>query len=101
MSPARRELDRGRPRQPVELALARADRLGRKAAGAHCVAITAPGSGLADAAAQFPFRHRFLGDPTSGGRYSAPSLFGLVPGALTIHVTGDPTQALGNLAGGS
>ena len=58
------------------------DELGRAAAGAHFVAITDPGSGLADTAAQYAFRHTFLGDPTIGGRYSALSVFGLVPAAL-------------------
>ena len=59
-----------------------ADQVGPEAAGQHFVAITDPGSGLADAAAQYRFRHTFLGDPTIGGRYSALSVFGLVPAAL-------------------
>jgi glucose-6-phosphate isomerase len=59
-----------------------ADELGEEAAGEHFVAITDPGSGLADTAAQYRFRHTFLGDPTIGGRYSALSVFGLVPAAL-------------------
>ena len=56
--------------------------LGGEAVGEHFVAITDPGSGLADLAAQYRFRHTFLGDPTIGGRYSALSVFGLVPAAL-------------------
>ena len=59
-----------------------ADELGPDAAGEHFVAITDPGSGLADTAAQYAFRRTFLGDPTIGGRYSALSVFGLVPAAL-------------------
>ena len=56
--------------------------LGRAAAGEHFAAITDPGSGLADLAAQYRFRHTFLGDPAIGGRYSALSVFGMVPAAL-------------------
>ena len=56
--------------------------LGREAAGEHFVAITDPGSGLADTAVQYAFRRTFLGDPMIGGRYSALSVFGLVPAAL-------------------
>ena len=59
-----------------------AEALGREAAGEHFVAITDPGSGLADTAARYAFRETFLGDPTIGGRYSALSVFGLVPAAL-------------------
>jgi hypothetical protein len=46
------------------------------------VAITDPGSGLAEAATQHGFRRVFLNDPDIGGRYSALSYFGLVPAAL-------------------
>jgi glucose-6-phosphate isomerase len=48
----------------------------------HFVAITDPGSGLADLATRLNFRHVFLNDPDIGGRYSALSMFGLVPAAL-------------------
>ena len=48
----------------------------------HFVAITDPGSGLADLATHLNFRHVFLNDPDIGGRYSALSMFGLVPAAL-------------------
>ncbi len=51
-------------------------------AGKHFVAITDPGSQLADLGAKLGFRHVFLADPNIGGRYSALSLFGLVPAAL-------------------
>ncbi|MHB8907726.1 MAG: glucose-6-phosphate isomerase [Syntrophales bacterium] len=58
------------------------DRLGAGEAGSHFIAITDPGSALADIAAAHRFRHTFLNDPEIGGRYSALSCFGLVPAAL-------------------
>ena len=57
------------------------ERLG-DAAGSHFAAITDPGSGLADLAGELDFRHIFLNDPDIGGRYSALSMFGLVPASL-------------------
>ena len=56
--------------------------LGQEKAGRHFVAITDPGSGIADWARRLDFRHTFLNDPDIGGRFSALSCFGLVPGAL-------------------
>lgn len=50
--------------------------------GAHFLAITDPGSTLAELAEQLRFRAVFLNDPTIGGRYSALSLFGMLPAAL-------------------
>jgi len=50
--------------------------------GRQFVAITDPGSGLADLATEHGFRRTFLNDPEIGGRYSALSYFGLVPAAL-------------------
>lgn len=50
--------------------------------GAHFLAITDPGSTLAEIAEQLRFRAIFLNDPNIGGRYSALSLFGMVPAAL-------------------
>lgn len=50
--------------------------------GSHFVAITDPGSGLERLAEERRFRHTFHGDPNIGGRYSALSVFGIVPGAL-------------------
>ena len=55
--------------------------LGDKAP-AHFVAITDPGSGLEALARTHHFRHIFINDPNIGGRFSALSLFGLVPAAL-------------------
>jgi transaldolase/glucose-6-phosphate isomerase len=57
-------------------------KLGAAAAGAHFIAITDPGSALADTARQYQFRATFLNDPNIGGRYSAMSHFGLVPAVL-------------------
>jgi len=51
-------------------------------AGDHFIAITDPGSQLADLAGRYNFRATFLNDPNIGGRYSALSYFGLVPAAL-------------------
>lgn len=55
---------------------------GSSRAGDHFIAITDPGSRLADEADRRGFRARFLNDPHIGGRYSALSYFGLVPAAL-------------------
>ena len=55
---------------------------GREEAGAHFVAITDPGSALAETAKEYGFRATFLNDPEIGGRYSALSHFGIVPAAL-------------------
>ena len=53
-----------------------------KAAGTQFVAVTDPGTGLAQLAQQRGYRAVFLNPPDIGGRFSALSLFGLVPGAL-------------------
>jgi glucose-6-phosphate isomerase len=58
------------------------EQLGEKEAVRHFVAITDPGSALADLVAAHHFRATFLNDPDIGGRYSALSYFGLVPAAL-------------------
>jgi glucose-6-phosphate isomerase len=50
--------------------------------GSHFIAITDPDSGLENLAAERGFQHVFHGDPNIGGRYSALSAFGIVPGAL-------------------
>jgi glucose-6-phosphate isomerase len=59
-----------------------AEKFGEEEAGKQFVAITDPGSALAEIAAERGFRHTFLNDPEIGGRYSALSCFGLVPAAL-------------------
>ena len=56
--------------------------LGEQEAGKHFVAITDPGSDLEKLARERSFRGVFLGEPTVGGRFSALSVFGLVPAAL-------------------
>lgn len=48
----------------------------------HLVAITDPGSSLEERAMSESWRKIFSGEPTVGGRYSALSVFGLVPAAL-------------------
>jgi hypothetical protein len=50
--------------------------------GNQFVAITDPGSSLEEEARERGFRAVWHGEPTIGGRYSALSPFGLVPGAL-------------------
>lgn len=50
--------------------------------GAQFIAITDPGSKLADTAQTEKFRDTFLNPADIGGRYSALSYFGMVPAAL-------------------
>lgn len=50
--------------------------------GRRFLAITDPGTALARRATEQRFRQLFLNPPDVGGRYSAFSLFGLVPAAL-------------------
>ena len=57
-------------------------KVGREKVGRHFIAITDPGSGLERAAGELSFRRIFLNEPDIGGRYSALSLFGIVPAAL-------------------
>ena len=56
------------------------ERAGRR--GSCFAAITDPGSKLEDEARAREFRAIFAGEPTIGGRYSALSVFGMVPAAL-------------------
>jgi glucose-6-phosphate isomerase len=58
------------------------DKLGADKVTKHFIAITDPGSGLQQMAEDLKFRKIFLNDPNIGGRYSALSLFGIVPAAL-------------------
>jgi transaldolase/glucose-6-phosphate isomerase len=58
--------------------------------GSRFIAITDPGSSLLELAREHGFRASFENDPNIGGRYSALSLFGLVPAALI----GAPVHAL-------
>jgi transaldolase/glucose-6-phosphate isomerase len=56
--------------------------LGIENVGNHFIAITDPGSGLESVAKELNFRKIFLNDPNIGGRFSALSLFGMVPAGL-------------------
>lgn len=73
---------------------AAADKALGDGASRHFYAVTDPGTPLADLAERERFGGCFLNPPDIGGRYSALSLFGLVPGA----VLGYDLEAL--LAGG-
>jgi len=55
---------------------------GKENAGSQFIAITDPGSKMQQVAEADKFRHIFFGVPSIGGRYSALSNFGLVPGAI-------------------
>jgi transaldolase / glucose-6-phosphate isomerase len=54
---------------------------GADKAGQQFIAITDPGSNMQKVAEGDHFRHIFFGVPSIGGRYSALSNFGMVPGA--------------------
>ncbi|HXK46029.1 MAG TPA: hypothetical protein PLT09_01210 [Deltaproteobacteria bacterium] len=56
--------------------------LGPGNAGERFIAITDPGNPLNETAKKLSFRRVFAGEPTIGGRFSALSVFGLIPGAL-------------------
>jgi glucose-6-phosphate isomerase len=58
------------------------DRLGAVRAGSRFTAITDPGTPLESLARRLGFRRVFSGDPAVGGRFSALTVFGLVPAAL-------------------
>ena len=54
----------------------------RQSGGEHYVAVTDPGTSLAELGREHGFRRVFENDSEIGGRYSALSYFGLVPAAL-------------------
>jgi transaldolase / glucose-6-phosphate isomerase len=56
--------------------------VGAAEAGKHFIAITDPGSNMQKVAEASGFRHVFFGVPSIGGRYSALSDFGAIPGAI-------------------
>jgi transaldolase/glucose-6-phosphate isomerase len=58
-------------------------RIGPDEAGRRFIAITDPGSRLAEIAGKLRLRSVFFNDPDIGGRFSALSFFGLVPAAIT------------------
>ncbi len=57
-------------------------KVGEKEAGSRFIAITDPGSKMQHVAETDKFRKIFMGVPSIGGRYSALSNFGMVPGAV-------------------
>src|SRR5208283_3485876 len=57
-------------------------KVGDKEVGNHFIAVTDPGSKMEQVAKDGHFRHIFPGVPSIGGRYSALSHFGTVPGAI-------------------
>jgi transaldolase / glucose-6-phosphate isomerase len=57
-------------------------KVGEKEAGSRFIAITDPGSKMQQVAEADKFRKIFFGVPSIGGRYSALSNFGMVPGAV-------------------
>jgi len=61
---------------------ARVSRVKPDRPGAHFIAITDPGTPLAESAGHERFRRVFLNPADIGGRYSALSYFGMVPAAL-------------------
>jgi glucose-6-phosphate isomerase len=64
-------------------------------AGSHFVAVTDPGSALADTAEELGFRATYLNDPNLGGRFSALSFFGLVPaGLIGVDIVGLLSRAV-------
>jgi transaldolase/glucose-6-phosphate isomerase len=58
------------------------EKVGEKDAGNRFIAITDPGSKMQQVAEADKFRHIFFGVPSIGGRYSALSNFGMIPGAI-------------------
>jgi len=57
-------------------------KVGEKEVGNRFIAITDPGSKMQQVGAADKFREIFFGVPSIGGRYSAISSFGMVPGAI-------------------
>ena len=57
-------------------------KVGEKEVGSRFIAITDPGSKMQQVAEADKFRKIFFGVPSIGGRYSALSNFGMVPGAV-------------------
>ena len=62
--------------------------VGADKAGDRFIAITDPGSKMQQVAERDRFRHIFYGLPSIGGRYSALSNFGIIPGAAMGLDTG-------------
>jgi transaldolase / glucose-6-phosphate isomerase len=78
--------------------------VGAAEVGKRFIAITDPGSHMQKVAEASGFRHIFFGLPTIGGRYSALSNFGMIPGAiqgLDIAKFLDRTQKMVRACGSS
>jgi glucose-6-phosphate isomerase len=58
------------------------EKVGEAEVGKRFIAITDPGSKMQEVAERDKFRKIFMGVPSIGGRYSALSNFGMVPGAI-------------------
>ena len=58
------------------------EKVGAENAGKQFIAITDPDSKLQKVAENDDFRNTFFGDPSIGGRFSALSVFGMIPGAI-------------------
>jgi transaldolase/glucose-6-phosphate isomerase len=58
------------------------EKVGADKVGQHFIAITDPGSKMQQIAEREKFRLIFFGLPSIGGRYSALSNFGMIPGAV-------------------
>jgi transaldolase/glucose-6-phosphate isomerase len=71
-----------------------------KNAGRQFIAVTDPGTGLARLAGERGYRHVFLNPPDIGGRFSALSLFGLVPGGLIGAPVREMLSAAADMAEG-
>lgn len=56
--------------------------VGAEKVGSHFIAITDPDSPLQKLATKLGYRRTYFGVPSIGGRYSALSNFGMVPGAI-------------------
>ena len=69
-------------------------------AGRHFGAVTDPGTALARLATERGYREVFLNPADIGGRFSALSLFGLVPGALIGAPVRDMLSAGADMAAG-
>ena len=74
--------------------------LGAEAAGRRFVAITDPDTQLASHARDHGYRELFINPPDIGGRFSALSLFGLVPAALLGHDLGNFLASASDAAAG-
>jgi transaldolase / glucose-6-phosphate isomerase len=78
------------------------EKLGGNGVGSRFIAITDPGSKMQHVAENDKFRKVFMGVPSIGGRYSAISNFGMVPGSVMgmdiqkfLKITAEMVKACG------